>query len=635
MHPNPHYSGPSGAGRGQRQPSGRPGAGHGQPGQPPARPMGPVGAGSGQGPISYNAPPLPPGGMHHSGVPYMGRGAVVPTQSFPPGVGMPSYAPTPASGYITIPGSGSGYVQPLGVSGIHGGPMSAYQPSQTIPGAGPQAQATSPPRQPPYQAHPIPIGAQTHRAPHPTQELHVEGYAHTHGQQTYPLPGQLPLFSSGAGNPAGLTYADIRKRLGFHKSLDKAASLFPPGDLMEAGWEFRISKEAGYTKTSGIRVNNDIANRLYQIRAEYIPPLDDWEGYTQCLQVRNESQEYMGSWTVRVDDSVAFWDKIFCAHRHANSLCEQKWSTPHNRAMLRAVADGPKQPHLFIRDGVTLRQLTSIHAFEHLFATHHIDNPGEMHVEKAIGSAILSVFNDATLEPFESSRGRAPPVWKCTTNTEITFPHGLKGSKAGGCRPDLAVQARRDSNTAVVHDAVVFVAEAKRLNLKPLQTATQMAFAIHCTLIMLIIQHHRKHNWDFGDLNEEQANQPLPSNFFIFSICYWANGIYIFANYPTLVAKDEGSAKRYKWRLRCDLVRAYGLEQPFLTYRQKFCLYGAILAVEQQAANLKHLFSAADYRLVQEDQYDLARRIVRQGEYNRGKADLAFFKYLQDADQRT
>ncbi|OCH87784.1 hypothetical protein OBBRIDRAFT_133205 [Obba rivulosa] len=410
MDPNPRYSGSSGAGHDQRQPSGQPGAGRGQPGQSSARPMGPVGIGSGQGPMSYNnAPP-------YSGALHMGRGAVAPTQSFPPGVGMPSYVPTPASGYVTIPGSGSVYVQPFGFSGMQGGPMSAYQPSQIIPGAGPQAQATPSLRQPPHQARPILMDAQAHRAPHPTQELHMEGYTHAHSQHPYPLPGQLPSFSSGAGNPAGLTYAEIRKRLGFRKSLDKAASAIPTGDLVEAGWEFWILQEAEYIgSTPEIRVNSNISDRLEQIRREYMCPFATWVGCAQCLPVRHESQLYTGSWNVRVDDSVAFWDKIYCAHRHANSLCEQKWSTPDNHAMHRAVADGPTQPHLFIRDGVTLRQLTSIHAFEHLFATQHIDNPGEMHVEKAIGSAILSVFNDATLEPFESSRGRPSPIWKCTT----------------------------------------------------------------------------------------------------------------------------------------------------------------------------------------------------------------------------
>ncbi|EMD34847.1 hypothetical protein CERSUDRAFT_117053 [Gelatoporia subvermispora B] len=254
-----------------------------------------------------------------------------------------------------------------------------------------------------------------------------------------------------------------------------------------------------------------------------------------------------------------------------------------------------------------------------------------MHVEKTIGSAILSVFNDAP-DALAVGLPTSSP-WRCIANTDIQFPVGLKGSHLGGCRPDLAIQAIRHAQVQVVKDAVVFVAEAKKDTISYERGVAQMAFAIHCTLLMLLTEHYSRQGWEIGPLNEDQAKVLLPDNFFILSIYYWGRGMRILANYPTLVQVSRGV---YQWRLCCSLLRQY--EQPHdqstLTYQHKFTLYRAILSVEQHVTNLKHLFCETDYRSVVEPTFDTIQGHQVAGDYNRGKANIRLFLDLHGRDRQ-
>ena len=156
------------------------------------------------------------------------------------------------------------------------------------------------------------------------------------------------------------------------------------------------------------------------------------------------------------------------------------------------------------------------------------------------------------------------------SNTDLKLPTGLKGAQAGGCRLDLAIQARYRFPDIVVPGVVVFAAEAKRVGVHENQAITQLAFAIHCTLIMLIIEWYNQNSWTFQPPSHVQQATPLPDNYFVLTIYYWKDGLKIYGNYPT-IAKDQDG--RLQWKFCCSLLREYKFQSQVLSYRDRFTLY--------------------------------------------------------------
>ncbi|EMD34850.1 hypothetical protein CERSUDRAFT_125379 [Gelatoporia subvermispora B] len=532
------------------------------------------------------------------------------------GQGQPSSSVPAGSGYGRIPGPqyGASTQHP----GYGPGPGGQYSTRGAYSGHYPSQPPGAPPTGGNFSNNPNQFGG--YGAP---------GYPHLPAGAPPPGPPPRPpaSFPGGYGGGGNLTYAYIRRQLGFAPLPGKAASTMATTDMQSSGWVFNIESEMDFEGLPDNPLFAQVSKRLETITNLYFRPFNDrhWSR-DSAIPLRRDIRHFDGSWDVQVDDDTAFWDKLARTHLHANSLFQKTWSVvPGQPSRLPALEHGPVQPHLFVRDNVPKGQLASIHAFEHLSKTPPGLVHGEMHVEKGIGSAIFSAFNDAP----DNASSTHKPTWKCISNTDLRFPIGLKGQRTGGCRPDLALQANPDGEVGVVNDAVIFVAEAKRQDIDLDQAVSQMAFAIHCTLIMLVIEHYSRHGLPFGPLVGDQMNIALPSNFFIFSIYYSGDGMSIYANYPMLdYIRERGT---YGWRLHCTLLRQYQFSSATLTYRQRFTVYRAITAIEQHTTNLKHLLCEVDCRPVVQPVINSVGQHIS-GDYLGGKANFRLFRALHNVD---